>query len=344
MSAIFGVLASVVSGLLNGSFAVPMKKTLKWEWENTWLIYALTAMIFYPVVMTLLFVPNLIGIYQQTPSNVLWWTFLFGVGWGIGSLMFGLGLHLVGLSLGYTIMIGVIAVAGALVPMLSHHPELLFTRGGLVIMMAMFIMVVGVIRCGLAGKIREQNSNQTNRTKKTEPSFAIGILICILAGVLSSMLNFAFYFGSPIINIAKIYLGASTTNFQLNHTVWFITLTGGFVPFLIYCGYLLIKNDSWRKYSEYRTGSYWFWAFLMGTLWTGAIVLYGISASSLGELGTTIGWLVLMAITVLVANIWGIFTGEWKNVPKKARIFMWQGLVLLIFSVLLVGWGKLLLI
>ena len=103
MSTIFGVLASVVSGVLNGSFAVPMKKTLKWEWENTWLIYALTAMIFYPLVMTLLFVPNLIGIYQQTPSNVLWQTFLFGMGWGIGSVMFGLGLHLVGLSLGYTI-------------------------------------------------------------------------------------------------------------------------------------------------------------------------------------------------------------------------------------------------
>ena len=119
MSAIFGMLMTIVSGVLNGSFAVPMKKMSRWEWENTWFIYALTSMILIPLIMTFLFVPDLLSIYQQTPTGVLWQTFLFGMGWGIGSVLFGLGLYLIGLSLGFTIMIGIISVSGCPYPHVS---------------------------------------------------------------------------------------------------------------------------------------------------------------------------------------------------------------------------------
>ena len=174
-------------------------------------------------------------------------------------------------------------------------------------------------------------------------SFKLGLVVCVVSGVLSSMLNFAFHFGSPIAEKARIYLGNSATAFQTNHTIWYITLLGGFVPFLIYCGYLLIHNRSWKKYAESETNSYWLWACFMGVMWMGCIVLYGIGASILGKLGTTVGWLVLMAFTVLVGNLWGVITGEWKGAPKEAKIQMIQGLFLLMVSVILVGVGKMLL-
>ena len=81
----------------------------------------------------------------------------------------------------------------------------------------------------------------------------------------------------------------------------------------------------------------------MGAMWISCIMLYGAGASCLGKLGTTIGWLILMAVTVLVGNLWGLATGEWKQAPKKAQRRMIQGLLVLVCSVILVGLGKLLL-
>ena len=81
----------------------------------------------------------------------------------------------------------------------------------------------------------------------------------------------------------------------------------------------------------------------MGAIWTGCIILYGAGASNLGKLGTTVGWLILMAVAVLVGNLWGVITGEWRVAPRKARQRMIQGLLFLIISVMLVGCGKMLL-
>ena len=53
---------------------------------------------------------------------------------------------------------------------------------------------------------------------------------------------------------------------------------------------------------------------------------YGASATLLGQLGTTMGWLILMSVSVLTANLWGVVTGEWKGAPKNAHLRMFLGL------------------
>lgn len=343
MSTFIGITAAVISGILNGSFAVPMKLNVKWEWENTWLLYSVSALIVLPLIIVMWTVPGLLNIYRDVPNDVLVQTFLLGFGWGLGAVTFGLGLYMVGLSLGYTIMIGVIAVTGSLIPMLVHNPGSLLTAGGVVIILAMMVTVAGVILCGIAGLIREKGLQEEIVEQDKRHKFKLGFLVCLVSGILSSMLNLAFDFGAPIAEVAKIHIGPSSTAFRANNAIWFLALLGGFVPNLLYCGYLLLSKGSWKRYGEFGTGLYWFWGFLMGAIWMGCIVLYGAGASSFGKLGTTVGWLILMAVAVLVGNLWGVITGEWKAAPKKAQQRMMQGLLLLIGSVMLVGWGKLLL-
>ena len=153
MVVFIGIMTVVISGALNGSFAAPMKRTIKWEWENIWMLYAVTAMIILPLIIVLCTVPQLLSIYSDTPSHVLVQTFLFGLGWGIGSGTFGLGLHMAGLSLGYTILIGVIAVTGSLIPMLVHDPGSLLLPSGIVILLAMLVTKAGAAFCATAGAI-----------------------------------------------------------------------------------------------------------------------------------------------------------------------------------------------
>jgi len=343
MSALIGVAAAFFSGVLNGSFAVPMKLTVKWEWENTWLLYAVSAMVVFPVIITLSTVPGLSQIYSDCTGGVLAQTFLFGFCWGIGSLTLGLGLHMVGLSLGYTIVMGIIAVTGSLIPMLVHDPASFLTLGGILIILAMLVTVAGVALCGAAGRIREKAKTANAGGQTGGSRFKLGLVICVVSGILSAMLNLAFDFGAPIAEVARVHMGQAATAFRANNAIWFLALLGGVIPYLIYCGYLLVTKGTWKRYTQSGTRLYWFWGFLMAAIWISCIMLYGAAASGLGNLGTTVGWLILMSVTVLVGNLWGILTAEWKASPIKARRRMLQGLLLLISSVLIVGFAKYLL-
>ena len=68
---IIGIISSIIAGTLNGSFAAPMKRITNWEWENTWLIYALVAMLFLPIATAFISVPGLLSIYTQAGSSVI---------------------------------------------------------------------------------------------------------------------------------------------------------------------------------------------------------------------------------------------------------------------------------
>jgi len=340
-AAIIGILSALVSGLLNGSFAAPMKRMTRWQWENIWLIWAVWALIIVPCVIAWATVPDLLNVYRQTDSPDLLKTLLLGAGWGAGAITFGVGLYMVGLSLGYSIIMGVTAVAGALIPMLIFNPDKVATPGGFVIILGMVVTVAGVTLCGRAGIIKEkeaktENSNQPNRYK-----FKWGLLVCLASGILNSLLNLSFVFGQPIADTARESLAeAALVSFRASNAIWVLTLLGAFVTNLLYCGGCLLVKKTWRNYSQPQTGIYWFYAFLMGTLWMTGVALYGAGASNLGKLGATVAWVILMATTVLIGNLWGVLSGEWKNASPKARRSMTRGLLLLIGAIVLVSLGN----
>ena len=41
----WGLLLVFVGGVLNGSFAAPMKRLSAWQWENIWLVYSLVGLL-----------------------------------------------------------------------------------------------------------------------------------------------------------------------------------------------------------------------------------------------------------------------------------------------------------
>lgn len=336
MGLITGLIASIVSGVLNGSFAAPMKKITNWEWENTWFIYALIALLVLPVSSAFISVPGLVGIYAQVDSSVILKTLITGFLFGIGSVTFGLGLHLAGLSLGYTLMVGLISVTGSLIPMLLLSPDSILTTGGFILLLAMSVSVAGVIFCGIAGSMRAKS--QTGEVSERKVSFKVAFIVCAISGIFSAMLNISLVMGLPIAEAAQANMTGSLSSFRAYNAVWLVTLSGAVVPYLLYCVFLFVKNKSVKKYKVNPAN--FFRAALMGLLWFLCITLYGAGASNLGKLGTTIGWLILMAFTVIVGNLWGFFTGEWNDAPKKAKKKMITGLLILLLSVALVALGK----
>jgi L-rhamnose-H+ transport protein len=51
-------------------------------------------------------------------------------------------------------------------------------------------------------------------------------------------------------------------------------------------------------------------------------------------------WILHMAFIILVANMWGFALKEWKGVSSKTRITIVTGVVVIIASVAMVGYGN----
>jgi L-rhamnose-H+ transport protein len=324
----------VLAGLLNGSFAAPMKRMPAWRWENSWLIFAVTGLIIFPWIITLATLPQVGAVYSGASAATLWKVVLFGIAWGVGSTLFGIGISRVGMALGFAIILGITASFGSLFPLAVLHPEELHSKRGEDLMIATAIMIVGLLFLALAGKRREQDAGASGTPRS---GFALGLVICIFSGIFSSMLNFSFVFGDEI-RIRALAAGAS--NSMAANPIWSLTVTGGFLSNLVYCVYLLNKNKTWGVYREGNASTYWLLGGLTGLLWYGGVVAYGMGAASLGKLGGIVGWPVFMTLDIIAGIFWGAVTGEWKQASQRALTYCWTGVGILVFAIVVISIGN----
>lgn len=80
MKPILGLLLAIAAGALNGSYALPMKRTEKWAFENTWLVYSVIAMLFLNWGIALVTVPHLVQVYSKAGAELdaIWALALLG--------------------------------------------------------------------------------------------------------------------------------------------------------------------------------------------------------------------------------------------------------------------------
>ena len=62
---LFGIGVVTLAGILQGSFAAPMKRMSGWRWENSWLLFALSGLIVFPWIINFATVPNVTSVYQE---------------------------------------------------------------------------------------------------------------------------------------------------------------------------------------------------------------------------------------------------------------------------------------
>lgn len=142
-----GLTAVVFAGVLQGLFAVPMKFARRWSYEHIWLTYSLAGMVLLPWLLTSATVPHAIQVYSLTPTGVLIRIAGFGLCWGIGSALAGLGMRLLGIGLGMAIILGLAASVGSLIPLLILTPQQLHTSQGHTYLVGTAIMLAGIAVC-----------------------------------------------------------------------------------------------------------------------------------------------------------------------------------------------------
>jgi len=77
----------------------------------------------------------------------------------------------------------------------------------------------------------------------------------------------------------------------------------------------------------------------MAVIWMPSIALYGRAAGMMGDLGGSAGWGVYMGMVIIMSNVWGFVTGEWRGSQGRPVRLMTAGMALLLLAIILIGVG-----
>src|SRR5579875_3787697 len=107
---ITGIVLVLLSGICNGLFTVPLKLETRWRWENVWFIFIVTSCLALPWIVLQLTTPAYRNILLSAPPESVTSACVFGFIWGFGAICFGRSVHLLGVSLANSLVLGISAV------------------------------------------------------------------------------------------------------------------------------------------------------------------------------------------------------------------------------------------
>jgi L-rhamnose-H+ transport protein len=320
-----GLLLIIVSGLISGSFALPMKFSRSWKWENTWFLYSTLAFLLLPWLTVWIAVPRLFFFVKSLEAGDVLPSFFFGFLWGIAQVGFGLGIARVGMAVAFAIVIGLCAVFGSFIPLAILHPRDLWSLRGFVLLTSALILAQGLTLYARAGRQRELDQNPAGGTSDTG-QFRTGLWICLFTGILGALLNVGFALSGHISDRA---IAAGASPIRATYAVWTILLTAGYLPNLMYTVWLIWQNQS-RSAFQIQALRESLLALVMAVCWLGGMFLYGIGATITGRFGTSIGYAISVTALILWSSLLGILTGEWRGAQSSTFKRMQWGLAIVL--------------
>jgi L-rhamnose-H+ transport protein len=322
----------VLAGLLNGSFAVPIKTTRAWKFDHLWMVFSVLAMAVIPWAGVAIAVPDWSRVLAAVPGRGWWGLVALGLLWGVASLLYGVAVDLLGIALGFAIQLGLSIVLGALVPMIWARSLSLRTAQDAFFLGGLAVMVGGIILCAQAGGAK------SNVPGPTGVRFRKGLVIAILGGIGAPLLNFGIQYGVTLLRSAgQIPQDASFS--VKTYVAWAVFLSAAAVTQAGYCLYRILTMRAAAAFRAPGTGRDTGLVVGMSFVWAASVCFYGMSVVGLGPLGPSFGWPVFIALIVLTSNAWGVILGEWRGAPRAAFRRMLGGSAVLVLAAFLIGQG-----
>jgi L-rhamnose-H+ transport protein len=331
-----------------------------------WLIQGFAAWIVAPLLLAGLLVPHLVEILRGAPATSVEYALLCGALWGVGGLTFGLAIRYLGIALGYAIALGLCTAFGTLIPPVydgSIH-AIVHERSGQVILAGVLICLIAV---GVNGRAEARAA-----AGEADFSFAKGIAVAIFAGIMSSFFAFGLKAGAPIGAMTKeVLLANRRLDLWQNLPVLIVVLWGGFVTNFVWSAVLIVKNGSARQFvgapgnnpmragkvsgetvldfdpldpshahlgTKTLVGNYLF-ASLAGVIWYFQFFFYSMGQTKMGRYDFS-SWTLHMASIIIFATLWGLALREWKGTSRRTKSLVAAGLLLLVSSTIVVGYGN----
>lgn len=348
MQVIFGIIYHTIGGIASGSFYMPFNKVKGWAWESFWIVGGLFSWLIVPPIAAWLTVPGFAEIIAASSRQIISFTFLMGLLWGIGGLTYGLGVRYLGMSLGNSVVLGFCAAFGAIVPSIYYNinptegkisfTDMMATSGGQLVLLGVFVCLAGIAISGWAGVMKEgELSDEEKKKSVAEFSLVKGLIIAVFSGIMSSFFNFGIEAGKPLADAA---VAAGFNPLYQNNVTFVVILWGGLTTNLIWTTILSLKNKSYGDFVNRKSpiAKNIMFSAMAGTIWFLQFFFYGMGESKLGNGASS--WILHMSTIILTANMWGIYRKEWKGVARKTKLTITIGITVIILAVFLVGVGN----
>jgi L-rhamnose-H+ transport protein len=375
-----GVFFHWLGGLASGSFYVPYRGVKRWSWETYWLVGGFFSWIIAPWFLGSLMTRDLLAVLSEAPSRTLFWSFFFGLLWGVGGLTFGLTMRFLGLSLGMAVALGLCAAFGTLIPPIFSGvfvSQVLGTISGRVILFGILVCLLGIAAAGLAGIYKERAMSPEQKTATIkEFDLKKGLAVATLSGVMSACFAYGLAAGAPI---KALTLKHGTATLWQGLPVLVVVLIGGFTTNFLWCLALNLRNKTGYQYFTSDTSKYSVVAdetivetaidapsrevvehipsskrndqrpvpmlsnYLFCAL-AGTTWYFQFFFYTMGE--TQMGkygfssWTLHMASIIIFSTLWGLGLKEWKGAGTPAMRLLALALFLLVGSTMIVGYGN----
>lgn len=311
---VIALLCSIAAGIMNGSFALPIKYIKTWNFEHIWLNYAAWAFLILPWLTVFLLDPQIGQIYKMVSSQTLLILLVGGFLFGTGQVCFALALNSIGLGLGFIINIGLATALGVLLPLMTLHTQQIFSQAGITTLVGIFFIIMGLLISYNAGRQRdkEKHANQylaQNQSVKKN-IYSLGVLLAILAGIFSAGQNYTFALTAELQQVA---LSSGAASLVASIVIWPPFLTCSFIPYALYMLYLHRKNNSFNAYRASGLLRNSIFGIVMGLFWFGSLTIYSKASLLIGSLGPVIAWPLFMVLIILTSNFWGWRHNEWAD-------------------------------
>jgi L-rhamnose-H+ transport protein len=321
----------------------PQKRVKRWSWQTYWLTQASFCWFLLPIIGAMLTIPQLMDVLREAPRDAMLKSFLLGAAYGIGGTAFGISIRYIGFSLTYSIAVGLSSVLGTLIPPLVHGTlgTTLSKPGAGWIITGIIVGTFGIAFTGLAGRLKELDL-AAQQKDKSEFNLTKGLLLSLLAGVLSAVYGFALDAGQPIAETAVKH-GAGMWQ---GNVIYIFSNTGAFITTAIYCLYLHAKHKTLGELIELPAGPEkaslpvnWAMAIVTGLFWYGQFFFYNLGHVHLGEYKFT-SWAIHMIMLVLFSNLVGVALREWRTCRRATNATIVFALAVLTAAVLALTYGN----
>lgn len=320
----------------------PQKRVSRWSWQSYWLVQAAFCWFLLPILGAWLTIPELGKVLSEAPRGPMLASFALGAAYGIGGTAFGVSIRYIGFSLTYAIAIGLSTVLGTLIPPLVagtlgttlSKPGANWVIGGIA------IGIIGIAFTGAAGRMKERDLSASSNLGGF--SLVKGLLLSLLAGVLSAVYGFALAAGEPIADVATAH-GAGVFR---GNVVYIFANTGAFITSAMYCLWLHRKHKTLGEIVELPAGAEkaslpvnWAMAVLTGCLWYGQFFFYNLGHVRMGEYKFT-SWAIHMIMLILFSIIVGVVLHEWRGSRLKTKTAVGLAFAVLVVAVISLTYGN----
>jgi L-rhamnose-H+ transport protein len=303
------------AGLFQAAFALPMKHTRGWRWEQVWAAQSVTANFLFPLVWAAL-VPGAFWVQAAHIPPSHWITsYGWGLLWGAGGIAYGLALTRLGMAFANSFIMGVTIVTGALLP-------LAFKSTGLP--PRPFSFMAGLILCILAtaliGLFRRSGTQQPLMAMPFKMnSYGKVLAVAMASGFLCASYGLAFAFNYETV---QAFSSGGVSALSGSLAILLPVYLGGAslaIPVAIACA---AKSGSLSLFVSGAAGRNWLLALVMGVCAAGTAICYNLGSTASGHPAPNVSFAIFMTFLVLGGVALGMVTGEMRESKGAVKIGM----------------------